>query len=84
MEEVTFKIFLLSLQRVELFYQHVEEDRQRLGLVRSGSARCPASYITVHRGHILEDGYAQLSLLTTEAMKGTIRVKFINEQVALK
>ena len=79
-----FYNFFLSFQRVEIFYQHVEADRQRLGLARSGSSRCPASYITVHRGHILEDGYAQLSQLTTDAMKGTIRVKFINEQVAIR
>ena len=30
----------------------------------------------------LQDGYAQLSLLPTEGMKGVVRVKFVNEQVS--
>jgi len=74
----------LFLQRVEIFCQHVEEDRQCIGFPRSRSAHRPASYITVHRGRILEDGYQQLSLLTTNTLKGTIQVKFINEQVVIR
>ena len=66
---------------MEIFHQQVDEDRQRLGLSRSQFDRRPASYITVHRSRILEDGYAQLSVLPVEALKGTVRVKFINEQV---
>jgi len=36
--------------------------------------------ITVERTRLIEDGYRQLSSLTTEALRGTIRVKFINSQ----
>ena len=68
-------------QRVELFHQQVDEDKEGLGLSRAHSDRRPATYITIHRGHVLEDGYAQLSLLPTGILKGTIRVKFVNEQV---
>jgi hypothetical protein len=31
---------------------------------------------------IVEDGYRQLSQLSNRALKGVIRVKFINEQVS--
>ncbi|PAV73433.1 hypothetical protein WR25_04663 isoform A [Diploscapter pachys] len=36
--------------------------------------------ITVMRSRLLDDGYRQLAGLTTNALKATIRVKFINEQ----
>lgn len=49
--------------------------------MKSISDRRPATYITIHRAKILDDGYTQLSLLHTKALKGTIRVKFVNEQV---
>ena len=70
-----------SSQRVEIFYQHVETDRQRLGLSRSRSQPQPATYITCHRGRILEDGYTQLSFLSADALKRAVKVKFVNEQV---
>ncbi|ODN04927.1 Ubiquitin-protein ligase E3B [Orchesella cincta] len=35
--------------------------------------------ITIHRGRIVEDGYAQLATLSPNALKGTIRVRFQNE-----
>ena len=57
------------------------EDKEKLGIDNSRSVRSTATYITVHRTKILDDGYAQLSLLNTKALKGTIRVKFVNEQV---
>ena len=34
----------------------------------------------MHRSRILEDSYSQLNKLSAQALKGTIRVKFINEQ----
>lgn len=37
--------------------------------------------ITVQRNRLLDDGYRQLSLLSPTALKATIRVKFINQQV---
>ena len=57
------------------------EEKERLGIVNSRFDRRPATYITIHRARILDDGYAQLSLLLMKALKGTIRVKFVNEQV---
>ena len=59
------------------------EDKERLGIKSSRSERQPATYITIHRPRILDDGYAQLSLLHTKALKGTVRVKFVNEQVCV-
>lgn len=45
-----------------------------LGTTPSGSA-----LITVQRGRIVEDGYANLANLSAKALKGTIRVRFKNE-----
>ncbi|RCN43813.1 hypothetical protein ANCCAN_10202 [Ancylostoma caninum] len=39
-----------------------------------------ATLITVARNRLVEDGYRQLSLLSTRALKSTIRVKFVNQQ----
>lgn len=36
--------------------------------------------ITIDRNRIVEDGYRQLANLSSEALRGTIRVKFINQQ----
>ena len=38
-----------------------------------------AALITIQRGRIVEDGYAQLANLSPKALKGTIRVRFQNE-----
>lgn len=38
------------------------------------------SLFSVHRSRILEDSYQQLNKLSAQVLKGTIRVKFINEQ----
>lgn len=37
-------------------------------------------YLTFCRSRIVEDGYRQLALLPPQALKGVIRVRFINEQ----
>lgn len=34
----------------------------------------------MHRGRLIEDGYQKLNKLNSRALKGLIRVKFINEQ----
>lgn len=60
----------------------VQEDRIKLGIPTNRSERHASAYIDIHRGRILEDGYMQLSGLSARAFKGTIRVKFINEQVS--
>ena len=72
---------IFIMQRLEIFRQQVIEEKERLGIKTSRSDRQPATYITIHRAKILDDGYAQLSLLHMKALKGTIRVKFVNEQV---
>ena len=61
----------------------MREDRRSLGIAdpRDHSARSPSTYITVHRGRILEDGFAQLSAISVDALKGNVKVKFMNEQV---
>ena len=66
---------------MEIFHQYVDEDRSKLGLSKSLSDRRPTTYITIHRGRILENGYTQLSMLPTNSLKGVVRVKFVNEQV---
>ena len=66
---------------MEIFHRQIDEEKQKLGINRD--VRCPATYITIHRNRILEDGYTQLSLLSTAALKRTIRVKFVNEQVCI-
>lgn len=72
---------MYSMQRVEIFHQRIEEEKQKLGITRDPSHHPPATYITIHRERILEDGYVQLSLLSATTLKGTIRVKFVNVQV---
>ena len=59
----------------------VMEDRSKFGIPTSRNERHTSAYIDIHRRRILEDGYMQLSGLSPKAFKGTIRVKFINEQV---
>ena len=66
---------------MEIFHRRIDEEKERLGITSDPSGHPPATYITIHRARILEDGYIQLSLLTATALKGTIRVKFINVQV---
>ena len=61
---------------------NVKEDKLGLGLL-GDSHRRPATYITIRRGRILEGGYEQLHRLSVAALKGTIRVKFVNEQVGM-
>jgi ubiquitin-protein ligase E3 B len=39
-----------------------------------------SALVTVHRDRIVEDGYRQLAVLPARALKGIIRVRFINIQ----
>ena len=59
----------------------MKEEKASLGITRHTTPNDPATYITIHRERILEDGYQQLCLLSTPSLKRTIRVKFINMQV---
>lgn len=69
--------------RVKLFRKYVQNEKSVLGMT---DAACGASIgistalITVHRDRIVEDGYRQLAALPANAMKGVIRVRFINQQ----
>lgn len=71
-----------SPQRLEVFQGRVMGDKVKLGIPTSRTERHTSAYIDVHRNRILEDGYTQLSSLTSKTLKGTIRVKFFNEQVS--
>uniref|UniRef100_A0A1I7X268 HECT-type E3 ubiquitin transferase n=1 Tax=Heterorhabditis bacteriophora TaxID=37862 RepID=A0A1I7X268_HETBA len=59
-------------ERMLLFRKYVSADKS--------SIETPATLITVVRNRLVEDGYRQLSLLSTRALKSTIRVKFVNQQ----
>ncbi|XP_026282026.1 ubiquitin-protein ligase E3B [Frankliniella occidentalis] len=70
-------------ERVNLFRKHVANEKAVFGLTESAcaiSASPQSTLITVHRSRIVEDGYRQLALLPPQALKGVIRVRFINEQ----
>ncbi|CAJ0598217.1 unnamed protein product [Cylicocyclus nassatus] len=64
---------LISLkERMLLFRKFVSADKANI--------ESTATLITVARNRLVEDGYRQLSMLSTRALKSTIRVKFINQQ----
>lgn len=66
-------------ERVALFRKYVQNEKSVLGL--TDSAYAPSSaLVTVHRDRIVEDGYRQLAALPPRALKGVIRVRFINQQ----
>lgn len=67
-------------ERVLLFRKHVLNEKTVLGLTDSACNTPHSTMITVHRSRIVEDGYQQLAALPVQALKGIIRVKFINEQ----
>lgn len=60
-------------ERVGIFRKLVAKDKSKLP---SGAS----TLITVHRSVIVEDGYKKLIRLNPQALKGLIRVKFINDQ----
>jgi hypothetical protein len=82
--------FCASLQlkeRISLFRKLINQDRE--------NSHQPTTIITVERARLIEDGtallqsayiafpfegYRQLGGLTGQALSGTIRVKFINQQ----
>ncbi|XP_077511129.1 ubiquitin-protein ligase E3B [Amblyomma americanum] len=67
-------------ERVVLFRKYVSNEKAVLGLTESACALSQSTLITVHRTRIVEDGYQQLAMLPPQALKGVIRVRFINEQ----
>ncbi|KAL7047920.1 hypothetical protein ACKWTF_003149 [Chironomus riparius] len=66
-------------ERVSLFRKYVQNEKAVLGLCDSAYASSSA-LVTVHRDRIVEDGYRQLAALPPRALKGIIRVRFINSQ----
>lgn len=67
-------------ERVVLFRKHVADEKAVMGLTESVCASPPSTLIAVHRSRIVEDGYRQLAMLPPQALKGVIRVRFVNEQ----
>lgn len=59
-------------ERVLIFRKLVYKDRLHYSTSDS-------TFITIHRSRIVEDGYQQLARLPPSALKGLIRVKFIND-----
>lgn len=66
--------------RVKLFRRYVQNEKAVLGLTESACASPRSALIVIHRERIVEDGYRQLGLLRAHALKGLIRVRFINQQ----
>ncbi|KAL3269176.1 hypothetical protein HHI36_008261 [Cryptolaemus montrouzieri] len=66
--------------RVRLFRKYITNEKTVLGLTESACACPQPTIITVHRCRIVEDGHRQLAPLPPQALKGVIRVRFINEQ----
>ena len=79
-DSVCLTLFTFS-QRVILFRKNVANEKEVLGLTETASISPQSTLITVHRPRLIEDGYRQLALLPPNALKGLIRVKFVNEQV---
>ncbi|TKR77640.1 hypothetical protein L596_018573 [Steinernema carpocapsae] len=65
---------------------HLVQLKERMVLFRKLVAadkdanEVPSTMITVERQRLVEDGYRQLASLNPQALKATIRVKFINQQ----
>jgi len=67
-------------ERVLLFRKKVHSEKTSLGILESDSASPQSTLISVHRNRIVEDGYRQLGTLAPTAIKGVIRVRFVNMQ----
>ena len=65
-------------ERVLLFRKKVSAERAGLGLTDGDTPS--STLISVHRNRIVEDGYRQLGSLSPTALKGLIRVRFVNMQ----
>ncbi|KAF2369027.1 HECT domain [Trinorchestia longiramus] len=63
-------------ERVLLFRANVSAQKATLAL----ASPQPFTLITVYRSRLVEDGYRQLNTLSPNALKGVIRVRFVNEQ----
>uniref|UniRef100_A0A2K5JGF8 Ubiquitin-protein ligase E3B n=1 Tax=Colobus angolensis palliatus TaxID=336983 RepID=A0A2K5JGF8_COLAP len=77
--EAKESIIVVWLYKVLLFRTMVTKEKEKLGLVETSSASPHVTHITIRRSRMLEDGYEQLRQLSQHAMKGVIRVKFVND-----
>ncbi|XP_014671275.1 PREDICTED: ubiquitin-protein ligase E3B-like isoform X2 [Priapulus caudatus] len=68
-------------ERVMLFRKAVGAERTAMGLTESVFTSPQSTLISIHRSRIIEDGYRQLAAIPAQALKGVIRVKFVNEQM---
>ncbi|XP_041977850.1 ubiquitin-protein ligase E3B [Aricia agestis] len=69
-------------ERVRLFRRAVADEKVVLGLTERacGGATARSTLVTVRRARLVEDGYRQLAALPSRALRGVVRVRFINEQ----
>lgn len=64
--------------RVVLFRRNISAEKASLGVSEHSDIR--STLVTIHRSRLVEDGFSQLSTLSPNALKGVIRVKFVNLQ----
>uniref|UniRef100_A0A8D8YE87 HECT-type E3 ubiquitin transferase n=1 Tax=Cacopsylla melanoneura TaxID=428564 RepID=A0A8D8YE87_9HEMI len=67
-------------ERVRLFRKYVANEKSVLGLTESACQATNSTLISIHRKRLLEDGYRQLAKIPPHALKGIVRVRFINVQ----
>lgn len=92
-KDIRMSIFLKDLEAgkpttklILTLLPHAIPHKERVLIFRKLVAKDKAQYcsgfstfITIHRSRIVEDGYQQLARLPPNALKGLIRVKFIND-----
>ena len=66
--------------RVLLSRRKVAAEKVSLGLTDTEATSVRSTLVTIHRSRIVEDGYRQLSTLSSNSLKGVIRIKFVNIQ----
>lgn len=92
-KEIKMSMFLKDLEldkpiarTILTLLPHIIPPKERILIFRKLVAKDKSQYcsgfltfITIHRSRIVEDGYQQLARLPPNALKGLIRVKFIND-----
>lgn len=73
-----------NMQQRVMWLKRIRKDlsRKYVAAEKETLEGAPNTMITVERTRLVEDGYRQLSVLSSNALKATIRVKFINQQVS--
>jgi len=92
-KEVKTSVFIKDLEQgkpiakaIIQLIPHIIPHKERVLIFRKFVANDKAknyggysTFITIHRSRIVEDGYQQIAMLPPKALKGLIRVKFIND-----